>query len=168
MHECTSTKYLSTERTLGIWSSNLEGSRVANVCKTKHMKHTVFRNEQIPISTPILVVSLNVNCSVESPTLSANLTVFVIPCKFWGGLLIYSVATTVTYQVVFIQISNIHDNISSYFSRMQIIPNLVWIIGIIYQQVTQTCRASEAETWTETLENLCRVYVPWTWNITKF
>jgi hypothetical protein len=48
-----------------------------------------------------------------SPTVNVNPTLFVIPCKYSRGLLIYTVAIIVTYQVIFIQFSIIHNNISS-------------------------------------------------------
>ena len=52
---------------------------------------------------------LIVNRAIVSPTLNVNPAWFVIPCKNFWGLWIYSVAITVTYQVI----SIIHDNISS-------------------------------------------------------
>jgi hypothetical protein len=38
---------------------------------------------------------------IMSPTLSANPTIFVIPCYFLGGLQIYIVANTISFQVDF-------------------------------------------------------------------
>jgi hypothetical protein len=52
-----------------------------------------------------------------SPTLNVNPTLFVIPYKFILGLNIYNDVIIVTYQEILIQISIIHDNISSQVTR---------------------------------------------------
>ena len=54
------------------------------------------RKEKKRKSCSILIVT----CNNVSPTLNGNPTLFVIPCKFLWGLENYSVAITVTYQVV--------------------------------------------------------------------
>ena len=57
-----------------------------------------------------------VDRGLVSPPINVKLTLSVIPCNFfWGGLSIYRVAVTITYQVEFsiIQISIIHENMSS-------------------------------------------------------
>jgi hypothetical protein len=41
------------------------------------------------------------NGGIVSPSLYANPTLFVIPCKFCGGLRIQSVAIIVSYQAAF-------------------------------------------------------------------
>ena len=48
-----------------------------------------------------------------SPPLNVNQTLFVILCKGFGGLQVYNIAITITYEVIFIQISIRHVNISS-------------------------------------------------------
>ena len=51
---------------------------------------------QFLLSCSILIASFR----VVSPTLNINPTSFVIPCNFFGGLHIYSVVVTITYQVI--------------------------------------------------------------------
>jgi len=53
--------------------------------------------------SPTLFILLNTNCKpwYNVATLNVNPKLFVIPCKFFGRILIYSVAITVTYQVLF-------------------------------------------------------------------
>ena len=58
-----------------------------------------------------------------SPTLNVNLTLHVNPCTKIGHIYIFlNVSKTITWYVIFIQLSFIHDNIPYYYDKMQNTP----------------------------------------------
>ena len=65
------------------------------------MREGVFHLTTPPTLINQVCTILIVNCSVVSPTLNANPTLFIIPFNFLGRLEICNVAITVTYSVIF-------------------------------------------------------------------
>jgi hypothetical protein len=61
----------------------------------------------------IVLLNTNVKCSIVSPTLNINPTLFVIPCNFILGYSFTTLQLLSLTKQIFIQISIIHDNISS-------------------------------------------------------
>ena len=100
----------------GSWAIKLDHEkRPLSMPTSWSMMYTGPKCHQLLLSCSILIVT----CNVVSPTLNVNPTLFIILCEFnflRGRGYIYIVLQilyTVTYQVIFIQISIIHDNISS-------------------------------------------------------
>jgi hypothetical protein len=78
---------------------------------------------------------LNYKLQYNAINTKVNPTLLVIPCKFFGRIIIYDVAVNVTYHVVFIQISIIHDNISSQVANKDYHEIGQWTISSIIHDI---------------------------------